>query len=204
VPTYAAVSHSSAIHFSNSYDNSDHPDVPCYNVGESDSNCIGAEFGVPEGDGLWWNPQNAYHGTHVFGSIGASGENNEGVQGVIPDGNVCYVIARVFGETPGGSTMSDVFEAVGWMVEQGVHVINMSLGGSTQSQAGADAMEAAYAAGTLLFAAAGNDGSRTEHFPASYPHVISVAAVDEDEEQAVFSQYNSGVDIAGPGVGILS
>ena len=84
-----------------------HPDVPCYNVGQSDSNCIGAEFGVMANDGEWWNPQTKPHGTHVFGTIGASGKNNEGMQGIIPDGQVCYIIARVFGESGVGSSMSD-------------------------------------------------------------------------------------------------
>ena len=55
-----------------------HPDVPCFNVGQSDSNCIGAEFGVEANDGEWWNPINKPHGTHVFGTIGASGEIMKG------------------------------------------------------------------------------------------------------------------------------
>lgn len=80
----------------------------------------------------------------------------------------------------------------------------MSLGGTEESQAGARMMETAYKAGSLVVAAAGNGGSSDEHFPANYPYVISVAAVDEDEDQAIFSQYNSGVDITAPGVGILS
>ena len=219
-----------------------HPDVPCFNVGQSDSNCIGAEFGVEANDGEWWNPINKPHGTHVFGTIGASGENNEGVQGVIPDGQLWFIIARVFGESGAGSSMSDgmynvfdacslnlllgaittcdslchltgyhlllsvvlVFEAVGWVIEQGARIINLSLGGPEQSQAGARMMQTAYEAGVLVVAAAGNTGSSDMHYPASYPHVISVAAVDEDEDIAPFSQFNSAIDIAAPGVSILS
>ena len=90
------------------------------------------------------------------------------------------------------------------MVEKGANVINMSLGGNTKSEAGARTMKQAYEAGTLLLAAAGNDGTNDEHFPANYDHVISVAAVDENENQAGFSQFNKGVDIAAPGVDILS
>ena len=97
-----------------------------------------------------------------------------------------------------------VFEAVGWMIEQGARVINMSLGGPEQSQAGARMMQTAYDAGALVIAAAGNTGSQDLHYPASYPHVISVAAVDEDEDFAIFSQYNSAVDISAPGSEILS
>jgi len=140
----------------------------------------------------------------VFGTIGASGTNNEGVQGVIPDGNVCYIIARVFGESGIGSSMSDIFEAVGWMVEKGARVINMSLGGYEQSTAGEMMMQTAYDAGALVIAAAGNDGGSAPQYPASYPNVISVAAVDEEEERASFSQFNLAVDITAPGVEILS
>jgi serine protease len=97
-----------------------------------------------------------------------------------------------------------VFEAVGWMIEQGARVINMSLGGPEQSQAGERMMQTAYDAGALVIAAAGNTGSQDLHYPASYPHVISVVAVDEDEDIAAFSQYNSAVDISAPGAEILS
>jgi len=97
-----------------------------------------------------------------------------------------------------------VFEAVGWMVEKGARIINMSLGGSEQSEAGRKMMMTAYDAGALVIAAAGNAGGSKFHYPASYSNVISVAAVDEDEDIATFSQYNSEVDIAAPGVEILS
>ena len=80
--------------------------MPCVNVGQPDSNCIGKEFGLSSDDDKWWNPVKAHHGTHVFGTIGASGENSQGVEGVIGDANVCYIIGRVFGETGLGSSMS--------------------------------------------------------------------------------------------------
>jgi serine protease len=97
-----------------------------------------------------------------------------------------------------------VFEAVGWVIEQGARIINLSLGGPEQSQAGARMMQTAYEAGVLVVAAAGNTGASDMHYPASYLHVISVAAVDEDEDIAPFSQFNSAIDIAAPGVSILS
>jgi len=100
--------------------------------------------------------------------------------------------------------MSDIFEAVGWMVEKGARIINMSLGGYEQSTAGEMMMQTAYDAGALVISAAGNDGGSSPQYPASYPNVISVAAVDEEEERASFSQFNLAVDIAAPGVEILS
>jgi subtilisin family serine protease len=130
--------------------------------------------------------------------------NNDGVKGVVSDGNICFLIGRVFGESGEGTKMSYVFNAVEWMVEEGAHVINMSLSGGPPSQTGAGIFKNAYKANTILVAAAGNGGGSADQYPASYNDVISVAAVDAEKKRASFSQYNSGVDIAAPGVDILS
>lgn len=83
-------------------------------------------------------------------------------------------------------------------------MVSMSLGGPTYINTGDDIMEAAYNEGVLLVAASGNDGTEAIHYPANYKHVLSVAAVDENRGHASFSQYNDGIDIAAPGVDILS
>jgi subtilisin family serine protease len=140
----------------------------------------------------------------VAGIIGASGKNNEGIQGVINDGNICFINARVFGENDGGTRMSAIFEAIEWLVDEGAKVINLSLGVDTYVTAGEALTKAAYDAGALLVAAAGNSGTEAAHYPANYMNVLSVAAVDANQERATFSQYNSGVDVAAPGVDILS
>lgn len=176
-------------------------------------------------DGLWHNPKKKYHGkvtvfwlfltshllwimsigTHVAGVIGASGANNAGMQGVIGDGNFCFLIARVFGETNNHPTrMSDIFQAVEWLADKGARIINMSLGSDLYSKEGEELMKRTYEEGILLVASSGNSGTTTNHFPANFNHVLSVAAVGEDLSKADFSQYNSGVDITAPGVGILS
>jgi subtilase family serine protease len=62
----------------------------------------------------------------------------------------------------------------------------------------------AYDEGVLIFAASGNSGSSTAEYPASYPYVVSVAAVGEDEKSASFSNYNDQVELVGPGVSIKS
>lgn len=187
---------------------SNHPDIPCLSRTHNQTNCIGKEFGLEDGDGVWYNPMAKYHGTHVAGTIGATQLDNTtsgSIHGVIPDGNICFVIGRVFGESGAtGTRMSAIFEAVEWMVDVGVKVINMSLGGAVFNSAGDEIMAAAYKEGVLLVAASGNDGTSEVHYPANYKNVLSVAAVDESKAHATFSQYNSGVDIAGPGVEILS
>ena len=80
----------------------------------------------------------------------------------------------------------------------------MSLGGNLSSTTENSAFQSAYDAGVLSVAAAGNDGSTRKSYPASYASVISVAAVDSAKVVASFSQKNDAVEIAAPGVGVLS
>jgi serine protease len=80
----------------------------------------------------------------------------------------------------------------------------MSLGGAGSSAVEQQAFDNAYEAGLLSIAAAGNDGNSGFSYPASYDSVISVAAVDANANVANFSQFNSQVEIAAPGVGINS
>jgi serine protease len=145
-----------------------------------------------------------YHGTHVAGTIGASGTNNEGIEGIVADNNICFLIARVFGESGDGAKMSDVFTAVEWLVNQGAKVVNMSLGGTTKNTGGDALFQQAHANGAILVAAAGNDGTTAFNYPANYNSVLSVGAIDADFKRASFSQYNTGVALVAPGVNVLS
>jgi subtilisin family serine protease len=80
----------------------------------------------------------------------------------------------------------------------------MSLGGSRSNKTEQRAFDSLYAGGILPIAAAGNAGTTANSYPASYASVVSVAAIDVNKAWATFSQYNSNVEIAGPGVGVLS
>lgn len=100
--------------------------------------------------------------------------------------------------------MSNIFEAIEWVADQGAKVINLSLGVKTYHTSGDALMKAIYDEGALLVATSGNSGTNESHYPANYANVLSVAAVDAKREHASFSQYNNGVDIAAPGVDILS
>jgi serine protease len=179
-----------------------HPDTPC-GPSNNPTNCKGVSFGLPTGV-EWYNPIDV-HGTHVGGTIGAMGKNNLGLVGMLQDGEVCFLIARVFGDDPDSSTStSSVVAGIEWLQEQGAKVINMSLGGSQKSQTLGNAVKEATANGVLVIASAGNDGQTELNYPASFPGVMSVAAVDSALARADFSQYNSEVDITAPGVDILS
>jgi subtilisin family serine protease len=83
----------------------------------------------------------------------------------------------------------------------------MSLGGgdsTTLHNAVQTAWAGGGAGGTVLVAAAGNDGDSTVNYPAGYAEVVSVAATDNRDARASFSNQNADVEIAGPGVDVLS
>jgi subtilisin family serine protease len=143
------------------------------------------------------------HGTHVAGIVAAVGDNTLGASGVAFGCKIAAI--RVLGVDGTGTTWSTV-QAIDWAVEKGCKVLNMSLGSPDASPLEAEAIARATAAGSLVVAAAGNeaaDGNYLE-YPACYPGVLSVAAVDRDEKRATFSNYNSWVGVAAPGVDIFS
>ncbi|MFP7722967.1 S8 family serine peptidase [Lysobacter sp. A3-1-A15] len=150
-----------------------------------------------------WNTDSCGHGTHVAGSIAAV-NNNSGVVGVSP-GKVSLHIVKVFdGASCGWSYASTLVDAANRCEAAGAKVINMSLGGGGASTTERNAFDSLNSQGVLSIAAAGNDGNSTLSYPASYDSVVSVAAIDSNNAVASFSQYNNQVEIAAPGVGVLS
>ncbi len=148
------------------------------------------------------------HGTHVAGTIAAL-DNPVGVVGVLPQGTVNLHIVKVFGFDPVTEECpyaysSTLVAALNVCRQNGANVINMSLGGPTPNAFEQQQFQNAFNAGVLSVAAAGNDGNTAFSYPASYPSVISVAAVDSSLNHAAFSQVNNQVDLSGPGVDVLS
>jgi serine protease len=181
-----------------------HPDIPCLPIDDPYTNCKGVSIGI---DGQsWYAPKGkAGHGTHAFGTIGAIGGNGEGVAGMVPNSDgICYLIGRVFDDEGNGQYASNVFEAIDWAISEKADVINISSSGPAMYVTGQLSFYMAYANGDLTVASAGNRGSDAPQYPASFDHVLSVAAVKDDGERAYFSQYNDKVDVAAPGVDILS
>ncbi|MGP9799847.1 S8 family serine peptidase [Rheinheimera sp. NSM] len=153
------------------------------------------------GTGNWFDAGGP-HGTHVAGTIAAL-NNDVGIVGVLPNGNVKLHIVKVFNDDGWGYS-STLAQAVDTCVQNGSTVINMSLGGPGSNTTESNAMQAAYNAGVLLIAAAGNDGNTALSYPASYDSVVSIAAVDDTKTHADFSQRNAQVELAGPGVDVRS
>jgi thermitase len=145
------------------------------------------------------------HGTHVAGTIAAKANNATGVAGVAF--NSSLVICKALRAGAGVGLTSDVANCITWTHSKGAKVISMSLGGgqsTTLQSAVANAWENGAATGSVLIAAAGNDGNSTVSYPAGYSQVVSVAATDHNDARASFSNANPDVEVAAPGVSVLS
>ena len=152
------------------------------------------------------------HGTHVAGTIGASGGNGKGVAGVV--WNVKLLSAKFLGSR--GGTTANAIKAVDYFTDlklrQGLNIVatNNSWGGGGFSQALYDAIARANSAGILFIAAAGNASSNndaTASYPANYnvANVISVGSITNTGGLSSFSNYGAiQVDLGAPGSGIWS
>lgn len=149
-----------------------------------------------------WYRDYLSHGTHVVGTIAAA-NNTVGVVGVSP-GSVSIHMVKVFGDTGNWVYSSDLLAAARAAVARGSRIVSMSLGGSRASVVEDQGLTNLYNNGTLLVAAAGNDGTTATSYPAGYASVISVAAIDEGRVVASFSQKNADVELAAPGVAVAS
>ncbi|MBB1349421.1 MULTISPECIES: S8 family serine peptidase [unclassified Pseudoalteromonas] len=152
------------------------------------------------------------HGTHVSGTIGASGGNGIGVVGV---NHEVSLVGCKFLDAAGNGSTSDAIKCIDYMVSlknSGVNlrVLNNSWGGGGYSQALADAIASSEAADLLFVAAAGNDTIDNDvnpHYPSNYENasVLSVASTDQTDGISWFSHYGlTSVDMGAPGSAILS
>lgn len=142
---------------------------------------------------------NGGHGTHVAGIIAAL-DNRIGVVGVAPKASLYDV--RAFG-LDGEGELATIVKGIDWAIANKVDIINMSFGIPVDSPALHAAVKRASAAGICLIASAGNSGKELD-FPARYPEVIAVGAIDEQGKLAEFSARGQGLDVTAPGVNILS
>lgn len=153
------------------------------------------------------------HGTHVAGTIAATGNNGAGVVGVNWNAKV---MALKFLGSNGSGPWSAAVEAINYVTRMkteyavNIKVTNNSYGGWGYSEALYDAIRRNGEAGMMFVAAAGNEGGNIDRggaYPAAFdlPSIISVAATDHNDALAPFSNYGTvNVDIAAPGVSILS
>jgi len=143
------------------------------------------------------------HGTHVAGTIAAKANNDTGVQGVAGVAFNSPLASCKALDSSGSGSLAAVANCITYLNQQGAKIISMSLGGAGSTTL-ANAVAAASSNGSLIVAAAGNSGDATLSYPAAYPQVVSVAAVDRNGAHATFSTANADVEVAAPGVDILS
>jgi subtilisin family serine protease len=175
---------------------SDHPDLQAnLGTGHAVTSCSGTDCAEP-----WDDDHN--HGTHVAG-IADAVDNAKGVVGVA-SGATLHAVKVLAGDGSGSS--SDVADGITWATDQGYDVVNMSLGASTGSSVMHDAVQYAASNGTLVVAAAGNDGPCTDcvGYPAAYSECIAVSSTDSSDGLSSFSSTGPEVDLAAPGSGIPS
>ncbi len=139
-----------------------------------------------EGTGLGWG-----HGTHISGVIARMAPNAK----ILP--------VRVLDSQGRGNTFILAY-AIDWAVAQGADVINLSLGTPFDSRLLRESVAQAQAKGVVIVAAAGNAGDSALSYPAAYPGVVAVTAVDGADLKPDFASYGDWVDVAAPGVGITS
>ena len=142
------------------------------------------------------------HGTHIAGTIAAKA-NGTGVVGIAPAAQLYSI--KVF-ENIGGSCLaytSSQIVGLNWAVTQGIRLVNVSIGSTSESYSYENAMQTAAAQGTYVVAAAGNSGGSMS-YPGFSTHVIGVGALDSGNNRASFSSFGPALDFAAPGVGINS
>ena len=140
------------------------------------------------------------HGTHVTGTIAAQTNNGKGIAGIAPGVRIMPIKAL---DASGSGYFSAFLAGIDYAVAHGAKIINVSLSGSLDAGSVAamqPTLDAAYAAGVTIIAAAGNDSNNSIMYPCAFNHVICVAATDNSDAHASFSNANAYVDISGPGV----
>lgn len=138
------------------------------------------------------------HGTHVAGTI-LGRRLPSGFVGVAPKAELYS--ARVCNRGCNGMA---ILAALEWAAQLKVQVVNMSLGGPTAVQPLQDAVEKLDQLGIAVVAAAGNDGANKVSYPAAYPTVLAVGAVDENKQKASFSNWGPELAVVAPGVSVVS
>jgi len=140
------------------------------------------------------------HGTHVAGIAAAATDNGVGVAGVA--GGARIMVVKVLDQY-GNGWYSDIIAGIVYAVDNGARIINLSLGGASQSQALCDAVAYAASRGALVVAAAGNTGGAVL-YPAACADALAVAATNQTDGRPPFSNYGPQIDLAAPGVDIYS
>ena len=141
------------------------------------------------------------HGTHCAGIAAAATNNNLGIASI--GYNISIIPVACSDSTQPGYIYGG-YEGIVYAVDAGAQVISLSWGGSAFSITGQTVINYAISKNVVVCAAAGNDNSSLQKYPAAYNGVISVAATNASDQKASFSNYGSWIDVSAPGASIYS
>ncbi len=190
-----------------------HPDITnniWHNPGEIPDNNIDDDQNGYIDDTIGWNFTNVSndpkdgngHGSHVAGTIAGTTNNGRGISGISWHSQVMAIKGIT---DDGWGTATDLALGIKYAADNGARVINLSWGGIGTCQIIKDALDYAHSKGCILVAAAGNSNQDVSNFfPANYEKAITVAATNYQDEKTFFSNYGTNIDVAAPGMDILS
>ncbi len=205
----------------------DHPDLAAnikYNYAENPTNGIDDDLNGYIDDWRGWdfaganylalsedNDPNIYtsyceHGSHVSGCAAEVTNNGIGGAGIGFKSKLLISKHGADNDNTGGgySYVYNTNNGIVYCYQNGAKVINCSFGSSTYSAYTQLLVNNAWAAGVVICASAGNQGSNAPRYPASYDNVVSVAATNSSDLKSWFSNYHSTVDVCAPGESIYS
>ncbi len=141
------------------------------------------------------------HGTAVSGLIAAHTDNGEGIAGLCWD---CTILPVKVLDSRGGGNDLSVARGIRWATDAGARVINLSLGGTGDSQVLREAVEYAFSHGAVIVSATGNErqSGNAINYPAAYPQVLAVSGTSNADTITGFSNTGDHVDLAAPSVGL--
>ena len=142
------------------------------------------------------------HGTLTAGIIAAQSNNDFGMAGINP--NVRLMVLKAVNDF-GNTRAAYLAEAISYAVDNGARIINLSVGGPDLTNVEEEALKQAEQRGVLVVVAAGNNGEELKNYGfANADHVLTVAAIDPEKKRAQFSNWGEAIDVAAPGVDVLS
>ncbi len=142
------------------------------------------------------------HGTHCAGIAAAASDNGRGIASLAFTARIMALKCR--SDAQAERRLPHALQGVEYAIQAGADIIFMPWGSPQFSRTAALLMQRAHADGIILVAAAGNNNSAIAMYPSADQHVISVAATDQLDRKADFSNYGSSIDLTAPGVNIYS
>jgi hypothetical protein len=167
--------------------------------------CIGWNFYAPQSNQSYQSYADNDHGTHVAGCAGAVGDNSMGVSG--SSMNVKLISSRHAPTNQYYPYVQSGNSGIYYCADSGADVINCSWGGTGGSASANTAVNYAVDHGAVVICAAGNDNVNNgvnHHYPSDATNAVAIAATDQSDAKANFSNYGDPIDLSSPGVGILS